>query len=842
MGVVYKAQDTKLDRMVALKFLADHLASHDELRQRFIREAKAAAALDHSNICTVHEIGEADGRTFIVMAYLDGPTLEQRIAQGSVSIDEATRLGSQIASGLAAAHAKGVVHRDIKPSNIVITTPDGGQESQAKLMDFGLAQVARETTKLTQEGSTIGTAAYMSPEQAQSAEVDHRSDIWSLGVVLYEMVARSSPFQGDFQQAILYSILNEQPEPLTELRPEVPAELDAIVRKALEKEPGDRYQQVGEMAEALIALKRARDSGAEMPAATASPSGVSKWLLAAALVAVAGLAAWLGSRGSPEPSAQQSWTPIPLTSYPGVEKSPSFSPDGEQVAFEWGGPEGDNVDIYVQLVGSTSPLRLTDDPALDSHPAWSPDGRSIAFLRRTGGTAEEIYLTSPLGGTERKLVDGDFSGNLSWSPDGRLLAARYQEAGAKDRIVLIDDETRETRQLTSPPAGSLGDGSPAISRDGRSVAFFRYTTVATGSVMVVPIEGGEAAAVSENTHIIVGDALNWTRDDRAILVPKQTGLYRVPLRKGESRIVPGLSERVGNPTFSVSSGRLAYSSQSRTGNLIKMTIGDSGAVDVQPIARSTRRETQPTISPDGRRVAFLSQRTGERGLWIADAAGADEAQLASLAGSPSWSPDGRWIAFDDDVEGYAQIFVVSVDGGALRQITSGEFAHTRPSWSHDGRWIYFGSNRTGDRTIWKTPVEAGEPMQLSSEPGSNPLESPDGRRVYFAGSGGSGLWRTPTEGSEAEQVSDTDEGWGYGCWDFAHDGSLYFVGRGYDDSTGPWPIKRLDPETGSETAVAELKSRPASAGCLAVSPDGTWFLAAVQDEREADLMLVEGFE
>ena len=240
MGVVYKAEDTKLDRTVALKFLAAHLLNDDEAKARFLREAKAAAALDHPNICTVYEIGEAEGKTFLSMAFIEGEPLEVPIERGPLPLKEALDIGRQIADGLEAAHEKGVVHRDIKPPNVMVDA-----KGHATIMDFGLARLT-EASRLTKADQTMGTVAYMSPEQAQGMEVDKRSDIWALGVVLYEMVRGQRPFQGEYDQALLYEIVHEEPEPLTGVRAGVPMELEFIVGKCLAKDPADRYQSAGD--------------------------------------------------------------------------------------------------------------------------------------------------------------------------------------------------------------------------------------------------------------------------------------------------------------------------------------------------------------------------------------------------------------------------------------------------------------------------------------------------------------------------------------------------------------------------------------------------------------------
>jgi len=257
MGVVYKAIDKKLDRIVALKFLAAHLVSNDESRRRFIREAKAAAALQHPNICTVYEIDEFNGQTFIAMAYLDGQELSGEIESGPIKVERLLDLAEQVARGLQEAHGKGVVHRDIKPANIMVTT-----QGQAVLMDFGLAQLAQGGSKLTKEGTSVGTSAYMSPEQTTGEKLDLRTDVWALGVVLYEMATGQLPFQGHYEQAILYSILNEAPQPITGVRTGLPVDLERIVNKCLAKRADERYQTIIDLLADLRALKRAAESGA----------------------------------------------------------------------------------------------------------------------------------------------------------------------------------------------------------------------------------------------------------------------------------------------------------------------------------------------------------------------------------------------------------------------------------------------------------------------------------------------------------------------------------------------------------------------------------------------------
>ena len=327
MGVVYRAEDTKLERPVALKFLAAHAIEDPENRARFLREAKAAARLDHPNICPVHEIDEADGQTFLAMAYLEGRTLKDKIAERPLKLDEALDIAIQIAQGLKAAHEKEITHRDIKPANLMLT-----KEGQVRIMDFGLAQLA-EGSKLTKTRTLLGTPAYMSPEQAQRSPTDRRADVWSLGVVIYEMVTGRLPFEGEREQAVLYAIANEEAEPITALRVGVPTELDRLVGKAMAKRPGERYQHVDEMLVDLRSLRKERESGASRAVPLARRGFRQKaWRAGAAVAAVVLVAAgvWLGSLRQPVESPEPPVRVTPLTTYPGYEWAPSFSPSGDQ--------------------------------------------------------------------------------------------------------------------------------------------------------------------------------------------------------------------------------------------------------------------------------------------------------------------------------------------------------------------------------------------------------------------------------------------------------------------------------------------------------------------------------
>ena len=358
MGEVYLAQDTRLGRKVALKLLPPSLTADAQLRARFFREAQLASALDHPNVCTIHEVGQSSSYLFIAMQYVEGVTLKQLIGSRPLKLDALLSISLQTADALAAAHDQGIIHRDIKSNNIIIT-PRG----QVKVLDFGLAkltdgsapgrQASKAESELTRTGAVMGTPSYMSPEQARGERVDHRSDIFSLGVVIYEMASGEVPFKRKSQAETMNAVINESHTPVAEFNEEIPAELSAAIDRALSKDPADRYQSMGEMLRDLRQVGRAvgllgsSDSqGAVIPYVPLGRRSARRWIWAMTLLGLAllvGLGLWFSSlRPLPQPPRPPLQT-TPLTSYVGMEILPAFSPDGKQVAFAWDGEKGDNL-------------------------------------------------------------------------------------------------------------------------------------------------------------------------------------------------------------------------------------------------------------------------------------------------------------------------------------------------------------------------------------------------------------------------------------------------------------------------------------------------------------------
>ena len=462
MGVVYKAEDTKLERTVALKFLASHLLNDEEAKARFLREAKAAAGLDHPNICTVYEVGEAEGKTFLSMAFIKGEPLEALIEQGPLPLKDILDIGRQVAEGLEAAHEEGVVHRDIKPANVMVDA-----KGRATIMDFGLARLT-EASRLTKADQTMGTVAYMSPEQAQGMEVDNRSDIWALGVVLYEMVRGQRPFQGEYDQALLFEIVHQEPEPLTGVRAGVPMELEFIVGKCLAKDREDRPATTQEIARDLRTLGEKLKSGrstilntgvagqARVPVttgtgaalATGTDAGLGRtpklpWAIAALAVLSAVVVALLHFTETPPEGPVHEYA----VSLPQEHELHTFrvSPDGRHIVFAM---ESDDVPMLLRSVDSLE-MRELDGTEDATYPFWSPDSRYIGFFAQ--GKLKKVALA---GGLAQTLCDAPNGRGGSWNREGVILFApkpfggfeRVQDGGGEPVPVETANESPEVSQ------------------------------------------------------------------------------------------------------------------------------------------------------------------------------------------------------------------------------------------------------------------------------------------------------------------------------------------------------------------------------------------------------------
>ena len=900
MGEVYRARDTRLDRHVALKILSQHRAADPRRRARFAYEARAIARLSHSHICALHDLGHSDGMDFLVMEYLNGETLASRLRKGPLPVVEVLRIAIQIAEALDAAHAEGIVHSDLKPANIMLVS--GGADPDArpvsKLLDFGLARFQpaprfseagvrdRDHAEATGQGGIAGTPQYMAPEQVRGEEADPRSDIFSFGCVLYEMVAGRPPFAGATAQEVMSAILTANPPSLTvsiEIA-HASSRLERAIGRCLEKAPERRFSRIGDVKLELEEIARAAASGQ-------GRFSRRRWIAAiAGVAAMTAAVAWgFRPRAAQVPMPGPAMKVVPLTALNGLEVAPTFSPDGTQVAFSWNGEREDNYDIYVKTIGSSEVRRLTSDPAADSLPTWSPDGQQIAFLRDHPGGGTLIHSVHPDGRQERKLTDfrvaGGPSARIAWSPDGRWIVGRPDRA--EDAVMkgnwalfLIPLEGGTPRRITAAKAPDV-DLAPAFSRDGRRLAYAACSGLIgqrVCDVNVIDLHEDYSPAGLPRRVSSPGKqprSVAWSPDAMSLVYEtNERGPWELWRASLDGATVPERLEIPGEhsrqPAIAAAGNRLAFE------RLVELTSVFALRRNAQPepVLVSSTWDYNPQFSPDGRRIAFSSRRSGDvEEIWLAAADGSDARQLTRGPGRrqtlPAWSPDGRQIAFESNsASTRTDIWVIPADGGTPRQMTNDPGAENAPMWSRDGKRIYFVSNRGGPAPwgdAWQIPAEGGAPTPIT-QGGSSPVkyESADGKALIYQSPilyqsaeakpltyrtfGDTPLMAVPIGGGTPRQLVPCVKELSFAVTPTG----VYFSPCGNRRDRNPlngfiqtWlagaeiPIQVLDPSTGQIRTVGSVKA-PFDPTRMAVSPDGKRILVH-RSTYLSDLMLIENF-
>jgi eukaryotic-like serine/threonine-protein kinase len=763
MGEIYLAHDGRLKRKVALKILPAEFVSDAERLRRFEREARVVSALNHPNIVTIYDVGEADGCHFIATEYVEGKTL-RALAAEKLSLKEILSFAAQAAEALSAAHGAGVVHRDIKPENIMVRA-----DGYVKVLDFGLAKLTepdvnpqtntRDASAVeTQAGVVMGTLAYMSPEQATGEPVDHRTDIWSLGVVLYELATGEKPFARENRQATINAILSGDPETVSASDPDLPEELDHVLCKALEKDRELRYQTASDFRADLRRLLRAMDSSPSWssgkvvaarrskPQRRFAPVAVAASLI---LLAVACFIAWrfYGARsGAPDWSRA---TNTQLTDQAGTEFFPSLSPDGK--SFVYASNQSGNLDLYLQRVGGKNQTNLTkDSEANDSQPAFSPDGEHIAF--RSEREPEGIYLMEATGENVRRISDSGF--HPSWSPDGKEIV--YSSAGRDtpdirntnpSELWIVNVETGARRMLIKTDAMQ-----PAWSPNGRRIAYwFMPPNVGRSDIATIASAGGEPVVITKDASTNWNPV--WSPDgkflyfasDRSgnmnfwrVRVDEETGQL---LSEPEAVVTPSKFSRHLN--FSRDGKRMIYVQTDNQSNI--QAVGFDARSEKptgEPvwITRGDRQVARPELSPDGRQFVMRLPRRTQDDIVLVNRDGTNWRDLTNdkfFDRYPRWSPDGKKIAFVSDRSGVYEIWMIDADGTNLRQLTFGSSPGTSfPIWSPDGQRLIFRRNER-DTVILDLNKNSNEqkfePLPVSLDNRSEVFAvwdwSPDGKKL-----------------------------------------------------------------------------------------------------------------
>jgi len=764
MGEVYLALDTQLNRKVALKFLPSHLCQDEDCRKRFTREAQAAAGLDHPNIAAIYEVGEYQGRPYFAMQVVEGQSLREVLAGKDLPIERVLEIAIQICEGLQAAHDKGIIHRDIKPSNMLLDS-----HGRVRIVDFGLASV-RGSEQLTKTGSTLGTIGYMSPEQVRGQEVDHRSDLFSLGVVLYELLTKQNPFKRDSEAATLKAVSDDLPHPAARFRAELPDSLQLILDKALDKDTKTRYQHADDLAADLVRLKRVSDSGehtAKLPIRAQSRRLALSALVIAAIVAAAVFTFQLlesdRSRRAPQYTQRQ------ITYFGDVQKC-EISPDGAfyAVSRQLGGKQC----LYFADLHGGDPVRLVECDYLIGF-RWSPDGTTIAATYFTD-SARGSFILPRLGGGARCFLGGTCSSfALGWSPNGKQIAL-HNSCRKSDSIVIYDLQTQKHSSVPVEIEREWVDNldwSP-----GNDFILLTSNRSTTNALWTVPVAGGKAVKVCEGDF----STARWAASSNAVYYAQDNEVGGKALIKAEIDARTGrlagepkvLMPDLAATNFSISSDNksLLCSRRTASSNLFRIAVDQHNPGIPLQLTSGTAEVYQPAVSTDGKWVAYTLCKDGRMDIYRVSVDGGKPERLTfdgTSNNSPAWSPDGQFLAYLHSEDGNA--YCLRTLDLSLRNTRT--YASSRASLSSSG--LHWGGNgeifyqKPRNRNIIRVDTETGVEQELLLDESHGWIfsarVSPDSSAVAVVWNRWpdteDGIWTVSLDGNRQQQIVADSPAW-----------------------------------------------------------------------------------
>jgi len=854
MGEVYKARDTRLERDVALKILPAEFANNPDRRRRFELESRAASALNHPNIVAVYDAGDDQGYAYIVSEFVDGESLRDVVSRGPMPVRRVVEIGSQLADGLAAAHAAGVVHRDMKPENVVLT-----RDGRPKILDFGLARYqpttpqSSGTATMTQAGMIMGTAGYMSPEQVTGTPADARSDIFSLGIIIYEMLAGKPAFEASTTVETMTAILrNDAPE----LPAGTPELLQQVVDHCLEKEPARRYQSAKDLAFSLNAYAGRQSSAGSSAATTAAMLRKPRRILpfvtvGLGVLAAAAIAALFLRKPGADLGAYQ-FTPFAAEAE--QQGTPAWSPDGKNVAYQRIINNASNI-ILVRSLDSPLPNQIAK--VNSTHDIfWSADSGTVYFAGENA-----IWSVGRTGGTKQQILKGPYE-TASLSPDGKSMVLWYGSDGTKEEKAKIQvssppgSQPREYQPVLFKGAGTFSPTYLRFSPDGQKILLARFRGKDGAELWLLPFPDGpqarfKARQIFGRTFAGAGvPSLSWMPDSRHIVFAKNLN-DRSALYIGDTqseKMEPITADEGGktDPSVSPDGTRVLYRSIHSDFDLVELSLSGGG---VRPILATNRSELFPAWSPKGNQLAYVTDRSGSSEIWMRNGEEGWERPLVTARDFPddpttafltlAFSPDGSRIAYArSSAKTLGSIWISPVSGGSPIRINNSEHFELGPSWSPDGEWLAYFSSGGG---LMKMKVGSSEPAKLISSDGcaSPPQWSLDGQLISCSQQEGVTLFSPDGQKVRTLETHMRDN---YAIW--SRDGKeIYALGR---NTEGHWLLTAVDAKSGSVRNISDYGSQVVFASNfnpsfpMTLSPDGKTIAATVYNAK-SEIWMMQGY-